>query len=180
MTGGVNKRSVEYLLDRQEIYDCICRYTRGVDRHDPEIIVSAYHPDGFDEHGAVRNDMSHFADWANTLHDSEFGLHTHNITTHTCDIDGDEAHAESYVLFGLPRLGEDQIWLGGGRYIDRFERRDGRWGIMLRRTIVDWMLAGDASPLKTEHMMRQGYPSGAQDRTDISYQRPLRSGLGQD
>lgn len=170
-------QDVRYLLDRLAIYDCVCRYARGIDRHDAELMVSAYHADGVDEHGVTRNDMSRFAEWANNLHDSEFGLHTHNITTHTCEIDGNEAHSESYVLFGLTRKADDKIWLGGGRYIDRLHYRDGKWGIMLRRTMVDWMLEGSGSPLETDHMRAQGYPKGTQDRSDISYQRPLRPTL---
>src|SRR5580698_10968530 len=41
---------VRYLTDRQEILDCLNRYCRGLDRLDPELIASAYHPDAVDNH----------------------------------------------------------------------------------------------------------------------------------
>ncbi|MGH7462713.1 MAG: nuclear transport factor 2 family protein, partial [Longimicrobiales bacterium] len=42
---------VQYLLDRQAILDCDQRYCLGVDRHDADLIASAFHPDAIDEHG---------------------------------------------------------------------------------------------------------------------------------
>ena len=34
---------LQYLLDRQAIADCVNRYARGLDRHDDEMVASAYH-----------------------------------------------------------------------------------------------------------------------------------------
>ena len=39
---------VRELKDRQEIYDCIMRYCRGIDRLDRDMLLSAYHPDAVD------------------------------------------------------------------------------------------------------------------------------------
>jgi hypothetical protein len=167
------QRKLAYLSDRQEIYDCICRYARGVDRHDPEIILSVYHADALDEHGKQVHYMDTFPHWATTCHDEAYDLHTHNITSHLCEIDGDVAHAESYVMFGLARKHEPRTVLGGGRYIDRLERRDGKWAIALRKCLVDWMLEGDATH-KTERFKNLGYAKGAHDRTDPAYHRPLK------
>ena len=44
---------VRNMKDRQDILDCLHRYTRGVDRHDRALMLSAYHPDAFDEHGVA-------------------------------------------------------------------------------------------------------------------------------
>ena len=164
---------VQYLLDRSEVLDCVSRYARGVDRHDAELLVSAYHPDGIDVHGNTVNQMANFAEWANALHDATFQRHTHCLTTHNCDIAGNTAHAESYVLFGLLTRDGQSVWLGCGRYIDRLEKRDGEWKIALRRTTVEWMVTADTAPMKTDYFLKQGYPFGAADRTDISFQRPL-------
>jgi len=43
---------VREMKDRQEIMDCLHRYTRGVDRFDRELMLSSYPPDARDEHGA--------------------------------------------------------------------------------------------------------------------------------
>src|SRR5215210_4547789 len=95
-------RDVQYLLDRRAIEDVVHRHARGHDRFDVDLLTAAYHPDGIDEHGASAvNRGPEYAEWANAVHAGGSQLHLHNITTHTCDIDGDVAHAESYVLVGL-------------------------------------------------------------------------------
>src|SRR4051794_12492329 len=88
---------VRYLSDRLAISDCINRHARGCDRHDIDLITSAYQPDAIDEHGATTNPGPGYGAWANAAHAATSQVHTHNVTTHTCDIDGDNAHAESYV-----------------------------------------------------------------------------------
>ena len=168
------QRKLDYLMDRSEILDCISRYARGVDRHDPGLIVDAYHENGLDVHGNAVNDMSKFAEWANALHDSKFKRHTHCITTHNCEIEGSVAHADSYVLFGLLTHDEASVWLGCGRYIDRLEKRDGSWRIALRKTLIEWMVQADTAPMRTQYFIDQGYPSGVPGKKDISFQRPLR------
>lgn len=165
---------LRFLMDRTRILDCISRHARGQDRHDIEMLTSAYHADAHDEHGNIVNEARHYARWVNGLHDASFTVHLHCITTHTCQIEGDTAHTESYVLFGLITRDEKDVWFGGGRYVDRLERRDTDWKIALRRTIVDFMFKADASPMKTQYYLEQGYPSGRNDRSDLSYQRPLK------
>jgi hypothetical protein len=172
------QKDVRYLMDRSQILDCVARHARGQDRHDIEMLTSAYHSDAYDEHGNIVNKSCNYAKWVNALHDASFTLHLHCITTHNCDLEGDVANTESYVLFGLRTLDEKDVWLGGGRYIDRLERRDGVWRIALRRTIIDWMFKADASPMLTQYYIDQGYPAGKNNKSDISYQRPLRLDRG--
>src|SRR5690349_16502143 len=82
-------RDVQYLVDRQAIVDVIAKHARGHDRHDVELLTGAYHEDGIDEHGHAINPGPDYAAWANAVHAAGSVLHTHNITTHTCEIDGD-------------------------------------------------------------------------------------------
>ncbi len=171
--GATLEEKVDFLLDRIEILDCVNTYARGIDRHDADITRSAYHDDGVDEHGVVVQGATTFADWANRVHEQLTRAHTHNITTHTCEITGSIAHAESYVLAVTERPNGQDIKISGGRYIDRLEKRDGRWAIAMRRTVVDWTLSGDASVSHSDFYQKRGYASGAWDRSDISYRRPL-------
>ncbi|MEP7246954.1 MAG: nuclear transport factor 2 family protein [Gammaproteobacteria bacterium] len=168
------QQKLDYLMDRSEVLDCVARYARGVDRHDAELMVSAYHADGLDVHGHAVNDMAHFAAWANALHDTNFQRHTHCLTTHNCEIAGDTAHSESYVLFGLLTHDGNAVWLGCGRYVDRLEKREGAWKIALRRTTVEWMVTADTAPMKTKYFREQGYAAGVTNRTDLAYERPLQ------
>lgn len=167
------QRDVRYLMDRCEILDCIARHARGHDRHDVELLSGAYHPDGIDEHGYAINAGPKYAEWANAVHAAGSRLHLHNITTHICEIDGDVAHCESYVLVGLLNNDETSSRLINGRYIDRLERRGGVWKIALRRSTVDLLISGDASILKAPKFVDQGYIRGMQDKRDLCYQRPL-------
>ena len=36
-----------HLIDRQDILDCLTRFSRGMDRFDRELFLSAFHPDAF-------------------------------------------------------------------------------------------------------------------------------------
>lgn len=167
------RRDVRYLKDRAEILDCVARHARGCDRHDTDLITSAYFPDATDEHGHARNSGADYAAWVNPVHAATSKVHTHNITTHNCEIDGDVAHADSYSIVVL--LGNDGTTAQfiSGRYIDRLERRDGQWRIALRRSTVEVMFTADASVLASKFFTRQGYIHGTRDRTDLSYERPL-------
>jgi len=167
------EQDVRYLMDRTAILDCIATHARGHDRHDHDLLTAAYHPDGLDEHGHSINAGPHYADWANTVHAASAQLHTHNITTHTCEIDGDTAHCESYVLVGLLHHDGTTANLISGRYIDRLERRDGTWKITARRSTVELMITGDASVLQTSFFKKQGFVKGTRDTNDDSYARPL-------
>lgn len=55
-------------------------------------------------------------------------------------LDGNFADSESYVVdtHVFERDGETYHWCAGGRYIDRFERRNGEWRIFNRISYMDW------------------------------------------
>ncbi len=177
MSGSVDleqlQRDVKYLKDRQAILDCIARHARGHDRHDVDLLTNAYHEDGVDEHGYAINAGPKYAEWANAIHSAGSALHTHNLTTHLCEIDGDVAHCETYVMVALLNNDEKGARIISGRYIDRLERREGLWKIALRRSTVDVLISGDASILKAPIFIQQGYTRALRDQRDVSYQRPL-------
>jgi len=166
-------RQVQYLTDRLAILDCINRHARGCDRHDIDLITSAYTSESVDEHGATTNAGPTYGAWANAAHAATSQVHTHNVTTHTCEIDGDTAHAESYVLVIL--LGSDgrTAQFISGRYLDRLERDGDSWRIAVRRSTVEIMFIADASVLQSSFFTDLGYIKGTRDRTDPSYARPL-------
>jgi hypothetical protein len=168
------RRDIRYLMDRQAILDCIASHARGHDRHDSDLLTAAYHRDGFDEHGRAVNPGPKYADWINPVHAAGSRNHLHNVTTHSCEIDGDVAHAESYVLVGLLNHDGKTARFINGRYIDRLERRGGVWRIAVRRSTVELMITADASLLANPAFTEQGYSRGTRDRRDLSYVRPLQ------
>jgi ketosteroid isomerase-like protein len=167
------RQRVAHLEDRAAIADCIANHARGCDRHDAELLTSTYHDDGVDEHGTTINPGPEYATWANAVHAATSESHLHNITTHTCEIDGDVAHADSYVLVTMLTPDGKTATVMCGRYVDRLERRDGAWKIALRRATVELAFTADASLLQSKYFKEQGYIKGTRDHTDPSYARPL-------
>ena len=51
------------LIDKDEIRDAICRYARGVDRGDWDLVRTGYHPDAYDAHGDYRGGIDGFIAW---------------------------------------------------------------------------------------------------------------------
>jgi hypothetical protein len=87
------------LLDRQDILDCLIRFSRGMDRFDRDTFLSAFHPDATIAAGEFVGGPVALYDWACQLHDrGQSGTH-HNLLNHSCDIGGDVAHTETYYLF---------------------------------------------------------------------------------
>jgi hypothetical protein len=180
------ERAVHELQDRQAIHDCLMTYSRGVDRLDRELLLSVYHEDAIDDHGVFVGTPEEFADWAIAMHRRLHLSHQHCVFNYTCELDGDVAHTETYYMFvGMNQSGTP-LSMSGGRYIDRFEKRDGRWAIAARVCVRDWAPLAeipetlDQSALtvvtgldeRTKDLMRTG-AQPRRDRNDVSYARPL-------
>jgi len=165
---GTTPLTIEDVLDREQIVACLHRYTRGVDRHDWELLRSAYHEDAVDDHGNFVGTRDEFVTWVEQFH-SQHVRHQHSITNITIDLDGDVAHTESYYFVTM-QFPDDSVPLNvnGGRYVDRFERRDGEWRIAARLMLNEWQ--HEAMPTQLAHEQRRGIK---QTREDASYQRPL-------
>jgi hypothetical protein len=169
---------VRQAKDRHEINDCLLRYTRGVDRHDKELMKSAYHSDATDEHGVATGDPEGFCSWAIGYHAEAQHQHHHIITNTRLDLDGDVAHGETYYMFWADnRLGPPT--LAFGRYIDRFEKRGGAWAIVRRVCLNEQATTLGEADLPPEFLavMNATGPS-TRDRGDISYDRPLTGNRG--
>ena len=160
---------VQHLLDREAIWDCVYRYARGLDRHDADVFASAYHEDAIDRHGDFVGSRDAFVPWGLDLLASQWDTHTHYMTNNRVEIDGDVAHSESDVLFAQRRRDGETLDLGGGRYIDRLERRDGTWRIAARELVIDWTASADTAVYADV----ASYTTGRWDRDDLSYRRPF-------
>ena len=161
---------LQRLLDRQAILDCLHRYTRGLDRHDDELLKSAFHEDAVDHHGDFVGNARAFIEWSADLHTTQpWSAHMHLLDCNHIDIEGDTAHSECYVS-RLPRRKDDTaVEIGGGRYIDRLERRDGDWKIAARQLVIEWTAKAEAEAFADV----ASYPRGTWDRTYLSHPRPF-------
>jgi SnoaL-like protein len=179
---------VEELQDRQAIHDCVLRYCRGGDRLDREVMLSAYHPDAIEEHGKFVGSATEFVDFALKQHADAHLTHQHYVMNHRCDLDSDVAHTETYFMFVAMNKHGKPLQMNGGRYVDRFERRDGKWAIACRVCLRDWAMMDERPDMNdltsftsTRALLSpevrafmNGGPASRRDRTDPSYQRPLR------
>jgi hypothetical protein len=173
----VNER-VTRLESRAEIFDCVQRYARGMDRRDRALLRSAYHDDAVDDHVGFVGPVEDFIDWAFSYHSTQT-RYQHYLLNHTAEVNGDEAHAETYYLFvGTDREPANHITLSGGRYIDRMERRGGRWAIVDRVCVVEWNAESTNQITEEIVAMLPGVKVAAHDRSDPSYLRPLMAERG--
>jgi hypothetical protein len=180
-------RLLTELYDREAIRQCLTRYCRGVDRFDREMILSAFHADCLDEHGKFVGTPAEFVDWALGQHGHAHQSHQHCILNHSCEITGDTAHAETYFLFIAMNRSGKPLTMGGGRYVDRLERRDGEWRIAARVTLRDWAQTDQIADLsdlsaftstrallsEAERAFMNAGRGPARDCRDPSYDRPL-------
>jgi len=164
---------LDELLDRQDILDCLTRFSRAMDRFDRELFLSAFYPDAVIAAGPFVGAPKPLCDWSFDLHQQGQIATHHNLLNHSCEIDGDVAHTETYYLF-VGRNRDESNWIAGGRYIDRLERRDGTWKIALRTNAIEWSGLVPTMPIPFADLPDihlNGAPS--RSREDPSYQRPL-------
>ena len=157
--------TVDDLLAREEITDVIKRLARGTDRLDAAMIESCYHPDGFDDHNAFRGSPAEFAAWVLEVL-PHFQATMHFIGPPSIRLDGDVAQCDTYCVAHHVGAATDMVL--GLRYVDRFERRDGRWLIARRVCAFDWSYTVpiDAS---TQYHFAEDFTVGRRDHTDITY-----------
>ncbi len=164
---------IDALLDRQDITDCLTRFSRGMDRFDRALFLSAFHADATIAAGPFVGGPEALYDWAQPMHEAGQIATHHNLLNLTCEIDGDTAHTETYYLF-VGRNRDDSNWIAGGRYIDRLERRGGVWRIALRTNCIEWSGLVPTMPIPfgdVPDIFGNGAPVRGKD--DPSYRRPL-------
>jgi SnoaL-like domain len=172
MMMAIDEAALQRLLDKEEIREALLKYNRGTDRHDEDLMRQAYHPDARDDHGGYIGDREGLIRYVNAVHTENWRAHHHFVTNMSIEIDGDVAHCETYSLVTLARREGGTIDVGAGRYIDRLEKRGGKWAIVDRVNLVEYVGAiPEAGDGAVDHDM---FVRGAWDRSDPSYLRPLK------
>ncbi len=166
--------AMKEIVNRQKILDCLTSALRAIDRFDRDLFEQSFHEDALIDSGMNTNLALKCYDVAAAQHDSGQTSTLHNLLNHSCEIDGDVAHAETYLLFtGVNR--DRSNWVAGGRYLDRLERRGGPWKIAFRYTLIEWsgIIPGATNPMYDNFadVHVNGVPSRSAD--DPSYRRPL-------
>ncbi len=131
--------AIEALIAKQEIYELSCRYMRGLDRLDAQLMRDQFWEDGWCEYGFYDSNPSEFIDFCmQALQDHV--ANQHMIGNVLVELDGDEAYGEVYFQAYhkvAAESGYEDVIIAG-RYRDRYQRRDGIWKFAYRSEIVDW------------------------------------------
>lgn len=160
--------TIEEISAHLEIHQILYRYCRGVDRGERETIKSVYHPGAIDQHGAFEGTGDQFAEFIVKIMDKyPGGIGQHHVTNILIELDGDTARVESYFFALQPAASPGvKIIPASGRYLDRFERRDGAWKIAHRQVVLDWSMP----PVQNvETDFHKTFPNGKRREEDVSH-----------
>ena len=163
---------IQELLDKQEIFELLCRYMRGLDRLDRDILRSVYHDDATDDRGFFKGSADEFVDMAIGLL-KKFDYCHHMIGQTVIEVEGEVAFGEIY-FHAYHRRTEDALekdLIIIGRYIDRYEKRTGVWKIAHRTELVDLDRTVPSNGQWTKSTPEA--PRGAAAPDDLSYKREL-------
>ena len=139
--GSDMNAALQRLIDKQAISEVLYRRARAGDRADAELAHSCYHPGATERHGVFDGTASEFIDvvsFTRPREGSPIRGMFHLVTNVLVDFDGpDDAFCESYHVAWCQMTDGTDATIGG-RYFDRFARRNGRWAIVHRDVIFDW------------------------------------------
>lgn len=159
--------ALQELLDKQAIHEVLMRYCRGVDRCDEELIRTAYHPDGVDEHGIYASNGWEFARTIVAAKLDETQWCRHDIANHLIELDGEVALSEATFMSYQQKVGEVAVQVLAGRYVDRFERREGTWRIARRLVVHDWSGSLTLGPWTLDTVPPEQFTQGGRGDDDV-------------
>lgn len=141
---------VAALIAKQQITEVLYRRARAGDRRDVELALSCYHVDATEDHEGFTGSAAEFIRNISMISPASPAPVTglwHLISNILIDLCEDAAEVESYHIAVVIRdegAGEVQSFIGG-RYLDKFAFRDGRWAITHRDVVFDWSRVEEAT-----------------------------------
>jgi hypothetical protein len=144
------------LADRAAILDVLALYCHAIDRRNWELLADCFHPDATFRFGAIDGSWQDFVAAARAVIEP-LRISHHMLGQTLLRIDGDAARAETYMSAYhrvaadapadavFPGTGVDRDVVIAGRYVDRLEKRNGRWRIAHRTGLSDWRTERAAS-----------------------------------
>jgi hypothetical protein len=130
---------VDALLAKEDIRTLSRQYMRGLDRLDPDLLRSVFFDDAQVDYGFYRGSAQEFVPFAMRALRDHHANH-HFIGQMSVDLEGDVAFGEIYfqAFHRIVEAGAEKDLFIAGRYVDRYERRDGIWKIAFRAEVNDW------------------------------------------
>ena len=164
--------ALQEMLDEFALRRLVHAYCRAVDRRDIAQLRELYHHDAVDEHGAFSTGSVETFFEQLVAARPYLRAMQHNITTVNFAIRGNEAEGEIYnlAIHTLAGKGRDIDLVVGGRYLDKYEKRDDTWKLIERTIVTDWARVTDPSLMDMSHPITKDTLKGTLDETDPSYQ----------
>jgi SnoaL-like domain len=182
------------MLARQNIEEVLARYARAIDRLDLDLLKTVFHEDGVNhEYGGGQVNLHRWAEHIIPQLKALFGGTMHHITHKSIVVSGDRAASEAYFIsyhlivggraevtrfFGAQYaqrsesvgcLESGHEYIGGGRYLHRWEQRNGQWKIAERTATLEWNHYRPATPAEPGCMLATIVPLERRDRDDPVY-----------
>lgn len=154
MNRSISDTDIDVMLSRQTLQELLTAYCRGVDRGDAELLASIFHDDATVITGVFNGSAQEFAQEIVRSVDETSVRVFHSINNVWLEIAGDKAIGECYALAVQTVNGPDGLLdiLVGGRYLDRFERRNGVWKIAQHTFVLDWNMTQPCTAVMDEGM----------------------------
>jgi hypothetical protein len=189
-------RDVQELCDRVAIADLTLRYCRGVDRCDLALLSSVFWDDAQAHYGIYDGRALEFAELTVRTVRESCQATMHLIANQTLELHGEQGAGETYVvayhsiesLASIGALLKDPAltapapqgaappgsaapcsFVVGGRYLDRFTRRNYEWRIQERSYVWDWCEQGPPNLMFHAGESTTSLPIGRRSRSDPSY-----------
>ena len=161
---------LQEILDEFQLRKLVHCYCRAVDRGDLATLRELYHHDAGDAHGAFSTGS--VDDFLGELAAARPYIRSmqHHITTVNFAISGDSAEGEIYTIaiHTLAGSGRDVDLVVGGRYLDKYEKRDGTWKFIERTIVTDSAHVNDPSVVDLSHPITRDTLKGSPDADDPS------------
>jgi hypothetical protein len=163
---------LQEMLDEFQLRRLVNSYCRAVDRGDIDLLRAMYHDDAKDDHGTFSTGSAD--NFLKELAASRPYIRSmqHNVTTTNFAVDGNLAEGEIYTIATHTFVAGDHDVdvILGGRYLDKYEKRDGTWKFVVRKIVTDWAHVNDPSTVDLSHPVTKHTPRGTPDANDPSHQ----------
>lgn len=162
-TGALATRAIstQELTDRFALQHLLAAYCHGIDRRDYALLRSLYHDNATDDHRPYFEGTAQaYIDWLPSMLDTWQNT-VHSIFNALFIIDGEYAEGESQSRAWHRTLDGKMDFIAWGRYLDRFEKREGVWRFMHRSLVLDYseelaVKSNEADALQGIAMARPG------------------------
>lgn len=159
------------MLDKFALQQLAWTYCHAIDRGDLRLVRSLYHDDAIDDHGPMfRGSPDEYVAWLPSML-ANWEITSHVISNMLFLIDGNQAEGELVVLaYHRTPAPDSRELIARGRYLDRYEKRDGIWRFLRRSLVLDSM-EERTTPIGDGPSLDEGIEKGRTDAGDACFTR---------